>query len=86
MGAAVDAALSIIGSAPDRRPPAEAWGTCVSVEGARASVLVDGDGEPVDLPMESGAAGMAPGDRCLVRAVGREASVWHYRLTDEEGG
>lgn len=58
-----------------------AWGTCDSVTGAVASVIVDGDTEAIELPMESGAKGMAPGDRCLISCWGREASVQSYRMT-----
>ena len=58
-----------------------AWGTCDSVTGAMASVILDGDTEAIELPMESGARGMAPGDRCLISCWGREASVQSFRLT-----
>ena len=37
-----------------------AWGTCDSVTGAMASVILDGDTEAIELPMESGARGMEP--------------------------
>ena len=65
-------------------PPRQSFagGTCVEARAASAAVLLDGDAEPVELPLESGAAGVSAGDRCLVACWGREASVQSYRLTE----
>ena len=72
---------TLLGSAGSASQQSFAWGTCDSVAGAMASVILDGDTDPIELPMESGARGMAPGDRCLISCWGREASVQSFRLT-----
>lgn len=67
-----------------RRGAPESWsyGTVVSVGpgGATAAVLLDGDGDAVELPVDSGARGVGAGDRVTVVARGREARVSSYRL------
>lgn len=82
MDALSSIAGTLLGSPGGTSQQSFAWGTCDSVTGATASVILDGDTEAIDLPMESGARGMAPGDRCLISCWGREASVQSYRLTD----
>lgn len=59
-------------------------GTVTAVDGASATVLIDGDAEPTLVELiDSGARGIRAGDRCLVVSEGRTAHIESYVLTED---